>query len=75
MCSILSLTFGVVKFKGTATNFMLLGWAVAACQTYLIIEPLQVCILVCMPCLFRDTNACGRCCIRIRYVYNELFTP
>jgi hypothetical protein len=39
--AILSLTYGVVKFKGTATSFMLLGWAVAAIQTYLVIEPLQ----------------------------------
>ena len=41
MCAILSLTYGVFKFKGTATTFMLLGWAVAALQTYLVIEPLQ----------------------------------
>ena len=42
VCAIVSLTFGVVKFKGSATSFMLVGWAIAACQTYLIIEPLQV---------------------------------
>jgi uncharacterized membrane protein YhaH (DUF805 family) len=42
VCALLSLTYGVVKFKGTATTFMLLGWAVAALQTYLVIEPLQV---------------------------------
>ena len=42
VCCLLALTFGVVKFKAQATNFMLMGWAVAACQTYLVIEPLQV---------------------------------
>jgi hypothetical protein len=42
VCAILSLTYGVVKFRGAATSFMLLGWAVAAFQMYLVIEPLQV---------------------------------
>ena len=141
-CAILSLTYGVVKFKGTATTFMLLGWAVAAFQTYLVIEPLQVrclahayrggkegrgkegaahddlrfkqggtasciplpttppgagfrrasvrlyvrlyivylwlaqvCVIVCMPCLWRDNTRCGRCCLRTKYVYNEIFAP
>ena len=74
-CCIISLTFGVVKFKGNATSFMLLGWFFAAGQTYLIIEPLQVCLIVCAPFLFDEGNACGRCCLRIRYTYNEIFAP
>eukprot|EP00326_Haptolina_ericina_P003322 CAMPEP_0181205914 /NCGR_PEP_ID=MMETSP1096-20121128/20740_1 /TAXON_ID=156174 ORGANISM="Chrysochromulina ericina, Strain CCMP281" /NCGR_SAMPLE_ID=MMETSP1096 /ASSEMBLY_ACC=CAM_ASM_000453 /LENGTH=119 /DNA_ID=CAMNT_0023296747 /DNA_START=1 /DNA_END=360 /DNA_ORIENTATION=+ len=75
VCCLLALTFGVVKFKAQATNFMLMGWAVAACQTYLVIEPLQVFVLVCMPCLWRDDTRLGRCCLRVRYVYNEYFSP
>ena len=41
ICSILSLTFGVVKFKASGTSFMVVGWVVAMFQTYLIIEPMQ----------------------------------
>ena len=41
VCCIMSLTFGAVKFKAAATNFMLISWLAAASQTYLIIEPLQ----------------------------------
>ena len=75
VCCILSLTFGAVKLKAAATSFMLIAWLVAACQTYLVIEPLQICVITLLPCFFRDDTRCGRCNLRIRYIYNEIFSP
>jgi len=75
VCAVASLTYGIIKFQGAATNFMLIGWGVAACQTYLVLEPLQIIIIVFLPCIVSEETRCGRCCLRIKFWYNELFTP
>jgi len=67
--------YGVVKFKGAATNYMLASWGVAAIQTYIIIEPVQVIVVIALPCLVNEQTRCGRCCLRCRFWYNEIFAP
>ena len=39
------------------------------------VEPVQVFIIACAPCIFDDKTRCGRCCQRVRFVYNELCAP
>ena len=54
---------------------MCMSWAVAIIQTYCIIEPLQILLNAGVPCMFDESHALGRCCLRCRFIYNELFTP
>ena len=42
---------------------------------FILIEPLQVFLIACAPCLFDEETAFGRCMSRIRFVYNELCAP
>jgi hypothetical protein len=35
----------------------------------------QILIVVCAPFLCDDSTRCGRCCLRLRYCYNECFSP
>jgi hypothetical protein len=44
-------------------------------QTFVLIEPAQVLLLASAPCLFDDSTKVGRCCLRVRLVYNELCAP
>ena len=39
------------------------------------VEPVQVFISACAPCILDDKTRCGRCCQRVRFVYNELCAP
>jgi len=64
-----------LKFKEEATNLMVMSWVLAYGCTFAIVEPAQVILLSATPCLFVDTNRCGRCCLRMRFVYNELLSP
>eukprot|EP00966_Prymnesium_polylepis_P089780 2078866-Prymnesium_polylepis.1 len=73
--SVAALTYGMIKFQGSATEFMLLGWAVAACQTYIILEPAMVVLVVVLPFIVNEETRCGRCCLRIQFWYMELFAP
>ena len=43
------------------------------CESYVSLA--QVCVIVCIPCLWRDDTRFGRCCLRVKYVYNEIFAP
>jgi len=64
-----------LKFKESATNKMLMGWVIAYSCTFAIVEPVQVLLLAATPCLFVETNKCGRCLLRCRFIYNELLAP
>ena len=72
--ALLSLTYGV-KFKSTTTNEMITVWVLAMLQVYLIIEPLQILIMVCLPSLCTPKTRCGRCCTNAWQVLNEVFRP
>ncbi len=54
---------------------MVVSWLIAYACTFAIVEPIQVLLLASTPCLFVDTNRCGRCLMRARFVYNELIAP
>jgi hypothetical protein len=74
LCSMLGIvyarTFGIKE-----TNKMIVGWAIAYGQTFLIVEPVQIFLLAGAPCLFDDSHRCGRCMNRCRTIYNELLSP
>ena len=63
------------KLGETETYKMCIGWLVAYGATFAIVEPAQVVILASAPCLFDEETKIGRCCSRVRFVYNELFAP
>jgi hypothetical protein len=54
---------------------MIVGWIIAYAQTFMLIEPVQILLLAGLPCLMDEDTRCGRCCIRIRFIYNELLAP
>ena len=56
-----------LKFEEKATSNMILTWIIAYGVTFAIIEPIQVCLLVCAPCLWNEDTRCGRCCLNCRY--------
>lgn len=64
-----------LKFREEATRMMALSWLIAYAVTFAIVEPLQVLILVCMPCLFDENTRCGRCMLWTRFIYNEICAP
>ena len=64
-----------LKFGEIATYQMVMSWMISYAWTFLIVEPVQVVILACAPCLFNEEHTCGRCMGRIRFVYNELLSP
>ena len=54
---------------------MLFSWFAALIQTYILIEPVQILALACCPVFVNENTCIGRCCFRIRFVYNEIFAP
>jgi len=64
-----------LKFGEQATANMVISWVLAYGVTFALVEPIQVLLLVCAPCLFDESTKCGRCMGRCRFVYNELCAP
>ena len=63
------------SFGNRETTAMVISWLMAYGWTFAIVEPVQVLILAGAPCLFDESHRIGRCCVRIRTVYNELCAP
>ena len=72
--ALLALTYGV-KFKSNSTNEMITVWMLAMLQVYLIIEPIQILVVVCLPNLCSKKTRCGRGCTKTWKVLNEIFRP
>ena len=64
-----------IRFGEIQTFTFVLGWMISYGWTFAIVEPVQVLLLACCPCMWNEDHACGRCMQRIRFVYNELFSP
>ena len=73
-CALLCLTYAN-KFGANSTNEMITVWIIAMFQIYLIIEPVQILVTACAPFLCTEDSRCGRCCLRVKYYYNEFFSP
>jgi len=74
----LLLTYSIacaVSLGEAETNTMCVSWLVAYLITFAIIEPVQVVLLAGQPWLCDEDSRCGRCCARVRFVYNELLAP
>ena len=67
---LLARTFGAIE-----TNKMIVAWLIAYGQTFVVVEPIQILLLAGTPCLFNEETRCGRCCVRCRFIYNELLAP
>jgi len=63
------------RFGERETSTMSVSWLIAYGLTFLLIEPVQVLLLAGAPFLFDETTLVGRCCLRVRLVYNELCAP
>ena len=74
ICMFYSLIIAL-KFGEDSTRLMIASWVLAYGATFAIIEPLQIILLAATPFLFVDTNACGRCALRARFIYNEYLAP
>ena len=72
ICAMFAVVYGRL-FGKTRTNDMLKGWLLASCQTWGIVEPIQVIMLALLPLLIREDSRCGRCFERARAMYNEVF--
>ena len=73
-CLLMALAYGV-KFGNKESKVMVISWFIAICQNYCVVEPLQIALNAGAPCLFDDSHALGRCCLWVRFIYNELFSP
>ena len=62
-------------FGERETFKMVLSWIIAYGWTFAFIEPVQVCLLACCPCLWDEETRCGRCMNWVRFIYNELLSP
>ena len=67
---LLCITYGA-KFGEHATAQMLTNWGMSYALQLAIIQPFQVFLLACAPCLFNEDHMMGRCLSRLRFVYNE----
>jgi len=72
--ALLSLTYGV-KFRSNSTNEMITVWMLAMLQVYLVVEPLQILLVVCLPTLCTSQTRCGRGCTKTWKALNEIFRP
>ena len=68
------LTYGVT-FGNKEAKIMVVSWAVSITQNLCIVEPLQILLNAGAPCMFDESTRCGRCCLRVRFIYNEFFSP
>ena len=64
-----------LKYREEATKSMVMSWLIAYGVTFAIVEPMQVLVLVCAPCLFDEETRLGRFMSWLRYIYNELCSP
>jgi len=64
-----------LKFEEQETRNMCMAWLIAYGVTFAIVEPLQVLVIACLPCLSDEETKCGRVCGRARFIYNELCAP
>jgi len=67
---LLCITYGA-KFGENATAQMLANWGMSYALQLVVIQPVQVLLLACAPCLFNEDHMVGRCLSRLRFVYNE----
>ena len=64
-----------LKYREEATKSMMMSWLIAYGVTFAIVEPMQVIVLACAPCLFDEETRFGRFMSWLRYIYNELCSP
>lgn len=64
-----------ISFGNNQTTAFIVSWLVAYGWTFAIVEPAQVLIIAGTPCLCDEETRLGRCCLRVQFVYNELFAP
>jgi len=72
--ALLTLTYGV-KYGSNTTNEMLTLWMLAILQIYLIIEPVQIILIVCLPSLCDKRTRVGRFFTNARACLRELCDP
>jgi len=72
--ALLSLSYGV-KFKSNSTNEMMTVWVLAMLQVYLVVEPMQILVVVCLPNVCNSRTRVGRCCTNAVKCCNEIFQP
>ena len=79
ICTLLAFLFVslvyALKFGNQETKNMVVAWLMAYGITFAVVEPFQVFLLACAPCLFDEATRFGRFCGRCRFVYNELCAP
>ena len=54
---------------------MSVTWLIAYAWTFALVEPAQIVAIAGAPCLWDENTRCGRCMLRCRFVYNEIFAP
>jgi len=69
-----SVVYGL-KFGEQSTKNMILSWLIAYGVTAAIVEPIQILVVVCFPCLCDESTRCGRYMRKCQFVYNELCAP
>jgi len=67
---ILSLKFGEDE------NSRLFGaWGAAYLWTAILLEPAMIWIMTALPSIANEETLCGRCCLRVKWCWDELLSP
>lgn len=75
LAGLLVLVYGVQALGPDTMTSTIVTWLVAILQVFLIIEPLQVCIVAALPFCVNEGTRAGRCCRRLQQFYNEILAP
>ena len=65
-----SLKFG----QGEAAG-LFASWGAAFFFTAILLEPTVICLLSALPCLATQDTRMGRCCLRVKWCWDELLSP
>ena len=64
-----------LKFGESETAGLFSSWAAAYLYGAVLLEPGAVCIVSAMPCLTSEDTKFGRCCLRVKWCWDELLSP
>ena len=64
-----------LKLGSKETPALFGSWGAAFLYTAILLEPAVICLLSALPSLANSDTALGRCCLRIKWCWDELLSP
>ena len=64
-----------IRFGNKETATLFTSWGVSYFYGAILLEPAVICILAAFPFIATEETRVGRCCLRIKWVWDELLSP